>query len=180
MSACGRKQNVRFGWKADIANILRVGRKPVMSEKQSLSGEEIYDAFFKHGEVRPDFRKEYISLWSGWLGQERLHLLSKVGEQEWLRFNRMLLAASEAFQMGVVNHDAGTIQFPARLEPLLNGHREAMQKDASQFSQFVIPALDCVITEEWDYTYILWYRTEGTLEAIKPLLAETELQHFSD
>lgn len=151
-----------------------------MTEQQAMSGKAIYDVFFEHGEVRPDFRKEYISLWSRWLGKERLHLLDEVSEEEWLRFNRMLVAAFGAFRMGVVDHSAKTVEFPARLEPLLSDHQESMRKDASQFSQFVIPALDCVITEEWDYTYILWHRNIGALEAIKPLLSEARLQHFSD
>ena len=81
--------------------------------------------------------------------------------------------------MGVVDHSAATVEFPARLEPFLSDHQESMRKDASQFSQFVIPELDCVITEEWDYTYVLWHRNIGALEAIKPLLAEARLQHFS-
>lgn len=150
-----------------------------MTGEQVLSGEAIYGVFFEHGEVRPEFRKEYISLWSGWLGQERLHLLDEVTQEEWLKFNRMLLAVFGAFRMGVVDHGAKTVHFPSRLEPLLSDHQEAMQKNASQFSQFVIPALDCVITEEWDYTYILWHRREGSLETIKPLLSDAELQHFS-
>lgn len=145
-----------------------------------MSGRAVYNRFFEHGEVRPDFRKEYISLWSGWLGKERLHLLDEVSEEEWLRFNQMLLAAFGTFRMGVVDHAAETVEFPARLEPLLSDHLESMRKDASQFSQFVIPALDCVITEEWDYIYILWHRDTGALEAIKPLLSEAQLQHFSD
>lgn len=110
-----------------------------------MSGKAIYDVFFKDGGVRPDFRKEYISLWSGWLGKERLHLLDQVNEGDWSTFNRMLLAAFEAFRMGVVDHAAGTVEFPVRLEPLLSGYLESMRKDASQFSQFVIPELDCVI-----------------------------------
>ena len=145
-----------------------------------MSGKAIYDVFFEHGEVRPDFRKEYISLWSGWLGKERLHLLDEVSEEESLRFNRMLLAAFGAFRMGVVDHSAETVEFPAHLEPRLSDHQESMQKEASQFSQFVIPALDCLITEEWDYTYILWHRNTRALEAIKPLLSEARLQNFSD
>ena len=144
-----------------------------------LSGEAIYGVFFDHGEVRPEFRKEYISLWPGWLGQERLHLLDEVGEEKWASFNRMLLAAFSVFRMGVVDRAAKTVHFPPQLEPLLSDYREAMQKNASQFSQFVIPALDCVITEEWDYTYILWHRQEESLETIKPLLSEAGLQHFS-
>lgn len=151
-----------------------------MTEEQAMSGKAIYDVFFEHGEVRPDFTKEYISLWSGWLGKERLHLLDEVSEEEWLRFNLMLLAAFGAFRMGVVDHSAKTVEFIERLEPFLSDHQESMRKDASQFSQFVIPALDCVITEEWDYTYILWHRNIGSLEAIKPLLSDARLQHFSD
>lgn len=145
-----------------------------------MSGKAIYEVFFEHGEVRPDFKKEYISLWPGWLGKERLHLLDEVSEDEWLRFNRMLLAAFGAFRMGVVDHSHETVNFPPRPEPLLSDHQGSMEKDASQFSQFVIPALECVITEEWDYTYILWHRDIGALEAIKPLLSGARLQHFSD
>lgn len=151
-----------------------------MTEKQAMSGNAIYKMFFENGEVRPDFEKEFISLWPGWLGKERLHLLDEVKEEDWLRFNRMLLATFEAFRMGVVDHSDETIEFPVRLEPFLSDHHEAMQKDASRFLQFVIPALDCVITEEWDYTYILWHRDVNTLEAIKPLLCEARLEHFSD
>lgn len=139
-----------------------------------------YDTFFENGEVRADFRKEYISLWTGWLGKDRLHLLDEVRDEEWSRFNRWLRAVFHAFGMGVVNREAETIEFPAEVEPLLSEHADAMQKDASQFSQFVIPALDCVITEEWDYTYILWHRDTGALEALKPLLLDANLHHFSD
>lgn len=151
-----------------------------MTDERVKSDKAIYKVFFEHGEVRPVFRKEYISLWPGWLGKERYHLLDEVSEQEWQRFNRLLTRAFGIFRMGVVNHVAETVKFPARVEPLLSNYREAMRKDASQFLQFVIPALDCVITEEWDYTYILWHRGAEALEAIKPLLSEAKLQHFAD
>lgn len=114
------------------------------------------------------------------MGKERLHLLDEVSDAEWLRFNRWLLAAFQAFGMGVVNRKAETIDFPPRLEPLLSAHAEAMQKEASQFSQFVIPALDCLITEEWDYTYILWHRDKRAVEALAPLLSDANLHHFSE
>ena len=151
-----------------------------MIEQKPRPGDAIYGRFFQHGEVRPKFRKEYISLWPGWLGKERLHLLDEVSENTWLRFNRMLLATFEAFRMGVVNHAAEVVEFPAQLEPLLDDYQAYMKKDGSQFFQFVIPALDCVITEEWDYTYILWHRDSRALQAIKPLLVEAQLDHFSD
>ncbi len=151
-----------------------------MSEQKQTSGDAIYGHFFEHGEVRSEFTKEYISLWSGWLGKERLHLLDEVSEREWLRFNRMLLAAFGAFRIGVVNRAAETIEFPAQIAPFLDDYQTCKQKDGSQFSQFVIPALDCVLTEEWDYIYILWHRNNGALEAIKPLLVDAKLEHFSD
>ena len=151
-----------------------------MTEESAENGRAIYDVFFERGEVRPVFRKEYISLWSGWLGKEQLHLLDEVSKEEWQRFNRVLIGAFGAFRMGVVNRTAEMVEFPTQIEPLLSEHEEAMQKDASQFAQFVIPELDCVISEEWDYTYILWHRGTGALEAIKPLLSEAKLQHFSE
>jgi hypothetical protein len=92
----------------------------------------------------------------------------------------MLLATFGTFCMGAVDHEAETVELPARLEPLLSNYQESMRKDASQFSWFVIPDLDCVISEEWDYTYILWHRNTGALEAIEPLLSQAKLHHFSD
>lgn len=151
-----------------------------MTEKQAMSEKAVYEAFFEHGEVRSDFKKEYISLWSGWLGEERLYLLDEVSEPEWLRFNGLLLAAFEAFRLGAVNHSAETIELPACLELLPNDYNEAMRKDASQLFQFFIPVLDCVMTEEWDYIYIFWYLYIGSLERIKPLLYGVKLEHFSD
>lgn len=151
-----------------------------MTDEPAKSSKAIYDLFFEHGEVRTVFKKEYISLWSEWLGKERLHLLDEVSEEDWQRFNRMLIAAFEAFRVGVANQTVETVEFPAQIEPLLSDHQEAMNKDASQFAQFVIPELDCVITEEWDYTYILWHRGTGALETLKPLFSQAGLQHFSD
>lgn len=151
-----------------------------MTDEPTKSDKAIYDVFFERGEVRPVFRKEYISLWSGWLGKERLHLLDEVSEKEWQRFNHMLIGAFDAFRMGVVNRTTESVEFPKHIEPLLSDHRETMQKDASQFAQFVIPELDCVISEEWDYTYILWHRDTRALEALEPLLSGANLRHFSD
>jgi hypothetical protein len=151
-----------------------------MIDQQPKPGDAVYEHFFEHGEVRPDFSKEYISLWSGWLGKERLHLLDEVTEDKWLRFNQMLLAAFGNFRMGMVNHAAEAVDFPAQLEPFLDCYDKYSQKDGSRFLQFAIPELDCLLTEDWDFTYILWHRNAGALEAIEPLLTEAGLRHFSD
>jgi hypothetical protein len=172
--------NDREWWAAGVAASPPNRYHSVMNEQKPISHDNIYDHFFENGEVRPEFSKEYISLWPEWLGKERLHLLDEVTEDEWLRFNGMLLATHAAFRTGVVHHGAENVEFPALLGPLLGDYQTHLQKDWSNFLQLVIPELDCVLTEEWDYTYILWHRNSGALEAIKPLLDEAKLKHFSD
>lgn len=151
-----------------------------MTAQHQTSRDAFYNHFFDQAEVRSQFAKEYISLWPHWLGMEGLHLLDDVSEEEWSRFNQMLVAVSRVFRMGVVNRASETVEFHAKLEPFLDDHQASMQKDASQFSWYVIPELDCVLTEDWDYTYILWHRNKKALEAIRPLFSEANLKHFSD
>ena len=55
-----------------------------------------------------------------------------------------------------------------------------MRKDSSQFSKFAIPDLQCVISEEWDYTYIIWHKNDGTVDVLKPYILNSKLHHFSD
>lgn len=55
-----------------------------------------------------------------------------------------------------------------------------MRKDASLFSKFIIPDLHCVITEEWDYTYIIWHKNDGAVDALMPYILNSRLYHFSD
>jgi len=55
-----------------------------------------------------------------------------------------------------------------------------MEKHAGLFSQYVIPELECVITEEWDYTYILWHKDNGAIDALSSYISEANLYHFPD
>ena len=55
-----------------------------------------------------------------------------------------------------------------------------MNKDASSFSKYIIPDLECVITEEWDYTYILWHKKNGAVEALNPYIIKSGLKRFAD
>src|SRR3546814_19095082 len=89
----------------------------------------------------------------------------------------MLLAAFEHFRMGMVNHVAETVESPAQLEPLLNAYGEYMQKDASRFFQFAIPELDCLITEDWDFTYILWHRTTDRKSVVEGKDVSVRVDH---
>lgn len=140
----------------------------------------MYYQYFLDWEVRFEFQKEYVSLWPNWLGKDRLHLIDAVTEQEWGRFNAFIEMVSKHHEVGLVDCNHETIDFPKNIKSTFSPYSESMNKDASLFSKYVLPKLDCVITEEWDYTYILWHKNNGALDLLIPYLTSCELQHFSD
>lgn len=140
----------------------------------------MFENYFDNWEVKPEFFKEYVSLWSGWLGKERYHLLDQVTEEEWARFNALILALSKKFSLGLVNCEARKITFPSDITTTFSNYVESMDKDSSMFSQYIIPELECVVTEEWDYTYIIWHKNNGAVEALKPYIDASKLEHFTD
>ena len=140
----------------------------------------MFISYFDGYEVRPEFSKIYISLWGNWLGKENLHLLDKVSEEEWSRFNFLLSMINRQYKVGHVNCEAESINFPRNIEGTFDNFNDYKNKDASMFAKYIIPELDCVITEEWDYTYILWHKGDAAIEALKGIIAEAGLQYFSD
>lgn len=138
------------------------------------------DSYFENFEINGSFQKEYISLWSSWLGLEKLHLLDTVSKQEWSRFNSMILDVSKVYKLGVVDLNLELITFPSDIAIELSDYTASMNKDASQFSKYIIPDLECILTEEWDYTYILWHKNNGAVEALRPFILSANLKHFSD
>jgi len=123
----------------------------------------MYSEFFEDCHVKPAFSKEFISLWQGWVGEENLHCLDNVTEQEWSRFNDLLRLLAEDFLLERVNSGVQALEKVDDIENVLSTHKTAMSKDSSHFTQLVIPELGCVITEDWDYTYILWHKNNGAL-----------------
>ncbi|MFN3749407.1 MAG: hypothetical protein ACK4SJ_12055 [Sphingorhabdus sp.] len=140
----------------------------------------MFDNYFEDYEVKPGFNKEYISLWSGWLGKDRYHLLDKVTEEEWSRFNRLISTLAQDFRLGVADFSTRILHFPENIENFLDNYETSLDKNSDNFSKFVIPQLNCVITEEWDYTYILWHRNDGAVSALEPYIWNVKLQHFAD
>jgi len=140
----------------------------------------MFDQYFDDWEVKPKFDKEYISLWSGWLGRENLHLLDQVTEEEWSRFNSFLSTISRKYKIGTVDCNSHIVTFPDDIESTLSGYADSMDKDSSLFSKYIIPEIECVITEEEDYTYILWHKNNGAVEALIPHILGSNLLHFSD
>lgn len=145
-----------------------------------MADKQMFDEYFEDYEVRADFSREYVSLWPGWLGKERYHLLDEVREEEWSRFNAWVSAISKSFRIGIANYSSETVEFPDEIEPHLSNYADSMEKDSTQFSKFVIPELNCVITEEWEYTYIIWHKDDGAVEALTPYILNSRLHHFSD
>lgn len=151
-----------------------------MSERSPIPSEQMFDRYFDDCEVRTGFTREYVSLWPGWLGKDRLHLLDDVSEEEWSKFNAWVSAVSRDFRVGIARYSSRVVEFTDEMEPLLSTYEETMRKDASQFSKFVIPDLDCVLTEEWDYTFIIWHKNNGAVDALRPYILNSMLHHFSD
>ena len=145
-----------------------------------MADKKTFDEYFQDYEVRSEFSREFVALWPSWLGQAKLHLLDEVSEEEWSRFNSWVEAISREFRLGIANYSSGTVEFPNAIEPHLSDYEVSRKKDASQFSKFVIPDLNCVVTEEWDYTYIIWHKNDGAVEALRPYVLNSKLHHFSD
>ena len=140
----------------------------------------MFSEYFDEWEVRPEYSKEYISLWNTWLGEENLHKLNEVTETEWARFNNLLRGISRQFSLESANCHEKTLTRVVDINSVLASHHESMNKNSSQFTKLVIPELNCAITEEWDYTYIIWHRKNGALETLIPLIKESGLAHFHD
>jgi len=140
----------------------------------------MFEQYFDDWEVKPHFRKEYVSLWSGWLGKKNMHRLDQVSEQEWSRFHTFISSISRKFKVGVVNCNTSSVSFPADLSSSFVNFSVSLNRDASLFQKYMIPELECVITEEWDYTYIIWHKRNGAIGRLSPYILESKLKHFAD
>lgn len=139
----------------------------------------MYHQYFEDWEVKSDFKKEFVSLWADWLGEKDSHKLDEVTENEWQRFNQLLVLLSQDYilqEAVCAKEELVTIN---NISTALSSYKESMNKDASEFSKIVIPDLDCVITEEWDYTYIVWYKDAQAIIKLAPYIKAANLCHFA-
>ena len=140
----------------------------------------MFGKYFEDWEVKSEYSKEFVSLWNGWLGKENYHKLDEVTEIEWNRFNALINALAKDFDLEVANCENHSLTKVSELESVLSTYEESMNKDPSEFTKLVIPDLDCVISEEWDYTYIIWHKNNGAVEALSPYIKASSLEHFHD
>lgn len=139
----------------------------------------MYHSYFADWEVKEEFTKEFVSLWGGWL-REDSYKLDLVTESEWSRFNDFIKLISQNFELKLVDCNTENILAINNIQSTLATYAESMDKDSSLFSRYVIPELDCVITEEWDYTYIVWHKGNGAVEKLAPLIGKAKLKHFAN
>jgi len=139
----------------------------------------MYHSYFEDWEVKEEFTKEFVSLWDGWLGEER-YKLDLVTENDWNRFNELIKLISENYEIKLVNCNNEKLLDIKNIHDTLSNYEESMSKNDSLFSKYVLPELNCVITEEWDYTYIIWHKNNGAIEALSPLIEKAQLKHFVD
>lgn len=139
-----------------------------------------YHEYFDGCEIKPEFDKEFISLWPGWLGEESLHQMNEVTKEEWSRFNLLLHSLAEEYEIKITDCDVENISKVENIENTFSTYEESMNKDSSLFTQYVLPGLGCVISEDWDYTYIIWHKNNGAVEALSPFIAKAGLNHFHE
>jgi hypothetical protein len=139
-----------------------------------------YSKYFEDWDVKPSFRKEFVSLWSGWLGEANLHNLDEVTENEWARFNQFIRLIAKEYVVEIADCESESIRQITNIESTLANYEESMNKESTSFSKYVLPELACVVSEEWDYTYIIWHKNNGALEALSPIVKMAGLKHFNE
>lgn len=140
----------------------------------------MFSKYLEDWENKPGYYKELVSLWSGWLGKDNIGLLDKVTENEWAKFNDWIRNLASDFEIVILDFETKAEQPISNIEEVLSDYKTSMNKDSSQFIELGIPALGCVISEEWDYTYIIWHQKNGAVEELIPYIKKAGLKHFHD
>lgn len=129
---------------------------------------------------KSDFKPEFVSLWTGWLGKQNLHKLDEVTPNEWEKFNNLIRQLSQRYTLLAISHKTKQVIKVTDIESCLSTYEQAMNKDPGQFSAFIILELSCAISESWDHTYIIWHRGKGEAHSLSPLIKACDLEHFSE
>ncbi len=136
-----------------------------------------FENYFNDWEVREEYKKEFVSLWNGWLGKDNCHKLDSVTEKDWSKFNYLISLISEKYNMFLVDFPNKTLTKIHNIEDTLSNYKESMNKSSEDFSYYVIPELNCIISEDWDYTYIIWYK-KNMIEKLEKFIKKAGLYHF--
>jgi len=154
--------------------------KPAANAGVTCHQEIMFREYFEEWKVRPEYSKEFVSLWKGWLGKENYHKLDEVTETEWSRFNKLLRKLGDEYSLELADCENQSLITISDVEQVLSSYDESMNKDSSMFTKLVIPELECIVSEEWDYTYIIWHKNNGAVEKLTPIIESIGLNHFHD
>jgi hypothetical protein len=136
--------------------------------------------YFEDWKVRSEFKPEFISPWAAWLGEENYHELNEITEIEWSRFNTLVKLIFKGYELYHVNVELKSMLKVEHVESYLPSYKDAMSRDSSKFTRLIIPELLAVLTEDWDFTYILWHKNNGAKEKLSPLIKQAKLFHFNE
>jgi len=137
------------------------------------------DRYFVDHEVRNDFEKEFVSLFDGWLGGQNLYKL-EVTEREWQKFNTLLRMLASKYEIFVVDLGVRSCCKVTDVESIIPTYEEDMNRESAHFTRIIIPELDAIFVEDWDFTWILWHRERGAVHALAPMIVNAGLFHFND
>jgi len=136
--------------------------------------------YFNDWNVRPEFNQEFVSIFEGWLGKENLHKLGEVTESEWARFNSLLQLLHQNHGLYIADLVSNSCTKIEVIKPILSNYKESINKSSDQFTKIILPELNAVFTEEWDYTWVLWVKNRAAVETLSPLIKDVGLFHWHD
>ncbi|MBW8522042.1 hypothetical protein K0U91_06100 [Chryseobacterium chendengshani] len=139
----------------------------------------MFEKYFKDDEIKNEYKKKFISLWPGWLGKENDHLLDEVTEADWSKFNSLIKIIFKHYRLQVVDFKKRRLINVKNIEDLLCDYEDSGNKNSNEFSIYIIPELDCVLSEDWDYTFILWYKGENAIKSLRPFIEKSGLFDFN-
>lgn len=142
--------------------------------------DEYFKQPYSYGEVRPEFQKEYISLFKGWVKEKHAHKMDEVTESEWSKFNSFLHVLFDHYKLYSFNPAEEACQVIENVGVIIDAYDVSMNKESSEFIQLIIPELNAVYTEGWDYTWILWHQNNGAVDAFSSMVSSVGLYQFND
>ena len=103
-----------------------------------------------------------------------------MSEAEWRRFNDWLREIARDYLFYLPDFERQALTPVDNVELLLVDFQRSQNKTSDQFIRLVIPELECIITEDWDYTYIVWHKNNGAVEMLEPMIQKAGLERFSE
>ncbi|MBD8083124.1 hypothetical protein [Chryseobacterium caseinilyticum] len=139
----------------------------------------MFNKYFDDEVVKSEYKKQFISLWPEWLCKENYHLLDEVTEADWSKFNFLINTIFKHYRMQLVDLKERKLNEISNIDETLPNYEDSMTKTSNEFSIYVIPELECLLSEDWDYTFIIWYTDKNVIEKLKPFIEKSGLYSFS-